>query len=113
MGAPLAEHRRRDPSRRVSSTICALRAAANSKAVIASLFTSRGMPFSLVTLIKPLPRGFVKQRLSDAGRFELLRQIPIEFLARETFQVIMRADALAQRLMHLQAIACAATAAGR
>jgi hypothetical protein len=40
--------------------------------------------------------------LRHAGGFELLRQIGVEFLARESFQVILRADSLPERFMHLQ-----------
>ena len=53
-------------------------------------------------LIQSLPRGVVKQRLGNAGGLELMRQIGVEFLAREPFQVILHGDALAQRFVHLQ-----------
>ena len=46
-------------------------------------------------LIQTLTGGVIEQRLSHAGGFELLRQIGIEFLARKSLQVIVRADALA------------------
>jgi hypothetical protein len=44
----------------------------------------------------------VKQRLGHSGGFELLRQIGIELLARESLQVILYADALPQRFVHLR-----------
>jgi hypothetical protein len=53
-------------------------------------------------LIHPLASGVVKQRLRHSGGFELLRQIGVEFLAHESFQVILHANALPQRFMHLQ-----------
>src|SRR5439155_19114716 len=53
-------------------------------------------------LIERLPGGVVKQRLRDAGGLELMRQIGVEFFARESFEVILDGDALAQRFVHLQ-----------
>ena len=53
-------------------------------------------------LIEGLAGGVVKQRLGDAGGFELMREVGVEFLARETFQVILHGDALAQGFVHLQ-----------
>ncbi len=53
-------------------------------------------------MIEGLAGGVVKQRLGDAGGFELMRQVGVEFLARETFQVILHGDALAQGFVHLQ-----------
>src|SRR6185312_8810972 len=44
--------------------------------------------------IESLPGGVVEQRLGYAGGLELLRQVLIQFLAREPFQMIVRADAL-------------------
>src|SRR5215831_11995284 len=53
-------------------------------------------------LIERLAGGVVEQRLGDAGSLELLREISIQFFARQPFQVILHGNALAQRLMHLQ-----------
>ena len=53
-------------------------------------------------LIEGLAGGVVKQRLGDAGGFELMGEVGVEFLARETFQVILHGDALAQGFVHLQ-----------
>src|SRR5271165_1886487 len=51
-------------------------------------------------------RGFagrvVKQRSRQAGGVELIREISVRFFARETFEIILHSDALAQRLVHLQ-----------
>ena len=52
-------------------------------------------------LIEGLPGGVVKQRLGDAGGLELMRQIGVEFFAREAFEVILHGNALAQRFVHL------------
>ena len=38
----------------------------------------------------------------DAGGFELMGEIGVEFLAGESFQVILHGDALAQGFVHLQ-----------
>ena len=40
--------------------------------------------------------------MRNPGGFELLRQIGVEFVARESLQVVLHADALPQRFMHLQ-----------
>jgi hypothetical protein len=53
-------------------------------------------------LIQRLARGVVKQRLGDAGAFELLRQVGIQLLAGESFQMVVHTDALAQRFVHLE-----------
>src|SRR5206468_2903579 len=39
---------------------------------------------------------------ANAGGFEVLRQIGVEFLAPESLQVILHANALPQGFMHLQ-----------
>ena len=53
-------------------------------------------------LIQGLAGGVVEQRLRDAGGFELMGQVGIQFLARESVQVILHGDALAQGFVHLQ-----------
>ena len=87
-------------SRIASSTTAALREAARRRAVRASLLTLRENAFG--GLIEGLAGGVVKQRLGDAGGFELMGEIGVEFLAREPFQVILHGDALAQGFVHLQ-----------
>jgi hypothetical protein len=52
-------------------------------------------------LIEGLPGGIVKQRLRHAGGLEPMREVSVEFFAREAFEVILHGNALAQRLVHL------------
>ncbi len=49
-----------------------------------------------------MPGSVVKQGLGDAGRLELLREIGVEFLAHESFEVILHGDALTQWFVQLQ-----------
>jgi hypothetical protein len=43
----------------------------------------------------------VKQRLGCARGLELLREIAVEFFARETLQMILHGNALAERFVDL------------
>lgn len=53
-------------------------------------------------LLEGLPGGIVKQRLRHAGGLELMREIGVQFFAREAFPVILHGKARAQRLVHRQ-----------
>jgi hypothetical protein len=46
-------------------------------------------------LIERLTSSIVKQRLRDTGGLELVGEIGVEFVAGDSFQVILHGDALA------------------
>ena len=62
----------------------------------------------VVTYIGVDEKGLSQRpQLSDVGQrytggLELMREIGVEFFARETFQMILHGNALAQRFVHLQ-----------
>src|SRR2546426_820839 len=75
----------------------------------AKLATSRLLPTLGSPPTKKMPCGgntpcsiHPQPRLGNRGGFAVLRQVGVEFLARESLQVILHANALPQGFMHLQ-----------